>query len=127
MRPRPSLGSGLRGAVARFFLLLASACLLVVLTTVPLGLLSQGGLNRTVSLGFYVLGAFLVVIGFLGGSRGPLRSASEEGGSWRRGRRLRRASLAELNETINVAAVAIAIGLVLLVIGVTIDSRYRLF
>ena len=108
-------------------MLLGSACILVVVIAVPVGLLTSGGFNRSLSLGFYLLGSFLVVIGFVGGSRGPLRSASEGGGSWRRGRRLRRATFEEQMESISGAAVTIVIGLTLLVLGVAIDSRYRLF
>ena len=50
----------------------ATAAILVV--TVPIGLLSSAGLDRAVSLGFYGLGVLLVILGFLGGSRGPFRS-----------------------------------------------------
>jgi sulfite exporter TauE/SafE len=99
----------------------------VLATAVPVGLLTHGSLNRAVSLGFYILGAFLVVIGFAGGTRGPFRSAAEDHEPVRLGRRLRRATLEELNETMNIAAIVVVIGVVLLVIGVVVDSRYTLF
>ena len=118
--------SGLAGALVRLATLLAGTCGLILVTAVPVGLLTHGSLSRSVSLGFYLVGAFLVLIGFVGGSRGPFRSPPEDGWPLRLGRRLRRATLQELQETMNVAAVVIVIGLVLLVIGVAIDSRYSL-
>jgi len=100
----------------------------VLVTALPAGLLAHASLNRAISLGFYLVGALLVVIGFAGGSRGPYRSDPPvDGGSIRFGRRLRRATVAELNETMSVAAIVIAIGLALLVIGIAIDDRQKLF
>jgi hypothetical protein len=100
--------------------------LLILVTTLPVGLLTHASLNRAISLGFYLVGALLVVIGFAGGSRGPFRSDPGDDGAIRVGRRLRRATMEELNETMSVAAVVIGIGLVLLVIGVAIDNRHTL-
>ncbi len=117
---------GVAGAALRLLGLLAAASLLVLVMAVPIGLLTHAGLNRAVSLGFYIVGAFLVVIGFAGGSRGPFRSAHEDPARLTVGRTLRRATLDELNDAISVAAVVVAIGLVLLVIGVAIDNRYTL-
>lgn len=109
-------------------MLLGAASASVLVVTVPLGLLTSVGLDRTVSLGFYGLGALLVLLGFLGGSRGPLRSDDDHayGPSLRGARRLRRATLDEVRDSINGAAVLIVIGLVLVVVGVIIDSRYTL-
>jgi hypothetical protein len=96
---------------------------------VPLGLLTSVGVNRAVSLGFYGLGALLVVIGFLGGSRGPFRVEHDFAPETvlRRERRVRRATGGELREAMNSAAVVVGIGLVLVVVGVIVDSRYTLF
>ena len=128
LKARLSLGSGLRGAVTRLVLLLVAACALVLVATIPIGLLTSAGVDRSVSLGFYLLGAFLVMLGFLGGSRGPYRSADQESEVHRvrLGRRLRRATRDELHEAISVSAIAVVIGLVLVVIGVLVDTRYKL-
>jgi hypothetical protein len=108
--------------------LLGAASALVLVVTVPLGLLTTVGLDRAVSLGFYGLGVLLVILGFLAGSRGPLRSDDDHayGPSLRGARRLRRATLDESYEAISGAAVVIFIGLVLVALGVVIDSRYTL-
>ena len=124
--PHQAFGA-LAGAAARLLGLLAAASLLVLVMAVPIGLLTHTGLDRAVSFGFYVVGAFLVVIGVAGGSRGPFRSVREDDHTTIHvGRTLRRATLDELNEAISVGAVVVAIGLVLLAIGVAIDNRYTL-
>lgn len=109
-------------------MLLGAASASVLLVTVPVGLLTSVRLDRAVSLGFYGLGTLLVILGFLSGSRGPFRSDNDytHGSALRSERRLRRATLDELHESMNGAAVVIAIGLVLVALGVIIDSRYTL-
>jgi hypothetical protein len=96
---------------------------------VPVGLLTSVGVHRAVSLGFYAVGALLVVLGFVGGSRGPLRSDRDytHETALRVERRLRRATLDELNDSMNGAAVVVLLGLALVAVGAIIDSRYRLF
>ena len=103
-----------------------SAAILVV--TVPIALFSSVKVDRAVSLGFYGVGVILVTLGFLGGSRGPLRSSSDYSHetALRRERQLRRATVDELHDAMNNAAVVIGIGLVLVALGVIIDSRFTL-
>ncbi len=122
----PELPGGVAGGLIRFAALIAGACLLVGATAVPLGLATGTGLQRSVSLGFYLLGGFVGVLGLLAGNRGPFRRVDEDA-PLTFGRRLRRATLDELLETINLSVVMVAIGIVLLAIGVAIDDRYRLF
>jgi energy-converting hydrogenase Eha subunit E len=117
--------NGLSGAAVRLVALLAGACLLVLAASVPLGLAAGSSLDRAVSLGFYLLGAFLVVLGLLAGNRGPFRRVDEDVPT-RRERKLRRATRDEMVETINVSVLMVTIGFVLIVIGVAIDDRYRL-
>ncbi|HXE81382.1 MAG TPA: hypothetical protein VNK41_11555 [Vicinamibacterales bacterium] len=122
----PELPGGIAGGLIRFLALIAGACLLVGVTAVPLGLATGTALQRSVSLGFYILGGFVGVLGLLAGNRGPFRRVDEDA-PLSFGRRLRRATLDELLETINLSVVMVAIGIVLLAIGVAIDDRYRLF
>ncbi len=109
-------------------MLLAAASGAILLVTVPVGLFSTVALDRAVSLGFYVVGSFLVVLGFLGGSRGPFRTDHDvtAESALRAGRRLRRATRNELFDSINTAAIMIGIGIVLVALGVVIDSRFAL-
>ena len=69
-----------------------------------------------------------MILGFLGGSRGPLRSSSDysHDTALRGQRQLRRATVDELHDAMNSAAVVIGIGLVLIALGVIIDSRFTL-
>ena len=119
-------------ALRRLALLIVGCCVVTVVGSVLLGLLVGTSLDRSVSLGFYAVGCFLMVAGFFVGNRGPSRVKSEEGGGaampfpFMGGRRLRWASADEQNETINNSAVFIVLGLILVLIGVLVDSRHSL-
>ena len=120
-------------ATARRLALLVLGCsILTAGFSALFGELLGASLDRAVSLGFYGLGCFLMVSGFFVGNRGPARVKSEASG-WSMlplpgfgERRLRWASLDEQNETINNSAVFIALGLILVLIGVLVDSHHSL-
>ena len=119
-------------ALRRFTFLIALASVLTTVGSLLLGLLVGASLDRSVALGFYGLGCFLMISGFFVGNRGPARVKSESPGLSMLplpgfgGRRLRWATLEEQNETINNSAVFIALGLVLVMIGVAVDTRHSL-
>ena len=119
-------------AIRRLVVLVVACSALTVVVSVPLGLLAGATLDRAVSLGFYGLGCFLMVSGFFVGNRGPARVKSETAGSSMLpipgfgNRRLRWATLDEQNETINNSAVFIILGLILVLIGVVVDSHHSL-
>ncbi|HVD12167.1 MAG TPA: hypothetical protein VNB46_02940 [Gaiellaceae bacterium] len=119
-------------ALRRFTFLIALASVLTTVGSLLLGLLVGASLDRSVALGFYGLGCFLMISGFFVGNRGPARVKSESPGPSMLplpgfgGRRLRWATLEEQNETINNSAVFIALGLVLVMIGVAVDTRHSL-
>jgi hypothetical protein len=119
-------------ALRRLVLLVVLCSAVTVVGSVALGLLAGASLDRAISLGFYGLGCFLMVSGFFVGNRGPARVKSETAG-WTMlpipgigSRRLRWATFDEQNETINNSAVFILLGLILVVIGVLVDSRHSL-
>lgn len=97
------------------------------------GLLAGGSLNRSLVLGFYLTGCFLLICGFFVGNRGPTRVKSESAGAvvvpfvGVTSRTVRWASLSEQNETINNSAVFVCVGLILVGIGIALDSRHSLF
>jgi hypothetical protein len=119
-------------ALRRLVVLVALASAVTTVVSVLLGLLVGAELDRSVSLGFYGLGCFLMVAGFFVGNRGPTRVRSETAtpsalplpgmGS----RRMRWATAEEQSETINNSAVFIVLGLILVLIGVVVDSRHSL-
>lgn len=115
----------LRAAARRFVTLLAVTTAIILVGSIGLGLLLDSSLNRSISLGFYGVGAFFVVGAFALGNRGPYRSANEEG-TIRVGRRLRRATPEEMRESVNMTVLLVALGFVLLAAGAAIDSRYEL-
>jgi hypothetical protein len=120
-------------ALRRLILLVASASALATVASLLLGLLVGASLDRAVSIGFYGLGCFLMVSGFFVGNRGPTRVKSETAGSSMLpipgfgSRKLRWATLDEQDETINNSAVFVLVGLILVLIGVLVDSKHSLF
>ena len=113
-----------------------------VVVSLLIGLLIGSGVDRALTLGFYFVGSFLLISGFFVGNRGPVRVRSEDHGEEGvasasaapmilpipgfSGRKLRWASQGEQNETINNSAVFIVLGLILILIGVIVDSRHSL-
>ena len=83
--------------------------------------------TRAVSIGFDVVGVFLLVAGFFVGNRGPVRLKGQESATLFGQRRMRWASPREREDTLNDSAFFISMGLVMVVIGLAIDSRYPLF
>jgi hypothetical protein len=119
-------------ALRRLVVLVVLCSAVTVVGSVALGVLAGASLDRAISLGFYGLGCFLMVSGFFVGNRGPARVKSETAG-WTMlpipgigSRRLRWATLDEQNETINNSAIFIVLGVILVVIGVLVDSRHSL-
>jgi hypothetical protein len=81
--------------------------------------------QRSVSLGLDLIGAFLLVIGFFVGIRGPVRmTGGDVPGST--GRFVRWAAPDERLETINVSAILVGLGFALVLIGLALDPRYSL-
>jgi 4-amino-4-deoxy-L-arabinose transferase-like glycosyltransferase len=97
-------------------------------------LLIGGSLDRSLVLGFYLVGCFLMVAGFFSGNRGPTRVKSESPaasampfGVFSGARRLRWATLGEQDEAINTSAVFVGLGILLVLIGVLLDGRHSIF
>jgi hypothetical protein len=115
-------------ALRRFGLLVLLCAGVTLAGSLLLGLLIGGSLERALTLGFLLVGCFLMVCGFFVGNRGPARIESESPGPMIlpglnfAGRRLRWATGSEQNETIASSAVFICLGLILVAIGILIDS-----
>jgi hypothetical protein len=115
-----------RAAARRFALLLGAIAAGTTLLSYVLGLAAGSTVRRSISLGFYIVGSFLLVVGFFIGNRGPARSKGEEHGGFFGPRRVRWASPDERATTLNESAVFITIGFVLIVIGLLVDDRASL-
>jgi hypothetical protein len=119
-------------ALRRLVLLVVGCSIATAAISALFGALIGASLDRAIALGFYGLGCFLMVSGFFIGNRGPARMKSEAAG-WTMlplpglgERRLRWATREEQNETINNSAVFILLGVILVVIGVLVDSQHSL-
>jgi len=120
-------------ALRRFFLLVLGAAALTAGVSLVFGVLAGSALDRAVSLGFYLGGCFLLLAGFFVGNRGPARVKTDSSGEWGwpffggGTRKLRWATLSEQMDTINSSAVFVTIGLVLVLLGLAVDTRHSIF
>ncbi len=116
-------------ALRRFGVLLVGTAAVSGGFALLVGLAVGAGASRSVSLAWYLVGAAVAVGGFLIGNRGPARLSGGQG--WSpisfQGRMLRWATADEQEESINISAVLVALGFVLIVLGVVVDTRYKLF
>ncbi len=116
----------LLAAARRFVLLLVLVGGGAVVVGLAFGFLFGSSANRSISLGLYFTGAFLLVGGFLLGNRGPMRRVGEGMGMMSFGRTLRRASPDEMRESVNMTVLLVTLGFILLMLAVAVDSRYEL-
>ncbi len=116
----------LLAAARRLLTLLAGIAAVTALASLVIGLAAGAGISRSVSLGFYLVGSFLLVAGFFIGNRGPARLHGEEHAGLLGPRRLRWASPEERVGTINDSAIFVSVGFALLVVGLLVDDRVRL-
>jgi hypothetical protein len=124
--PAQSRGSLLAAGARRFALLLVGIAVLTAVGAMLLGLAAGVSATRAVSLGFYLVGSFLLVAGFFVGNRGPARLKAESDELPTGLRRVRWASRDERVETLNESAIFVTIGFVLIVIGLVVDTRIQL-
>jgi hypothetical protein len=114
-------------AAARFGKLFLAAVGLTVALSALFGLLLGVSIDRALSVGFYLVGSFLMLMGFFVGNRGPARLKSGTDATPFTGTRaLRWATAHEREETLNFSALFVVLGLTLIMIGVATDSRHRL-
>ncbi len=120
----------LLAALRRFVFLLGGAAAGTAVVSLALGLLLGSSVARSVSIGFYLVGSFLLIAGFFVGNRGPVRVKGDPGVGvfgFFRNRRLRWASGQEQLESISLSVVFVVLGFSLIVLGVVTDTRYSLF
>jgi hypothetical protein len=119
----------LLAAARRFVLLLAGVAAGTAVVSLGLGLLLGSTVSRSVSVGFYIVGSFLLISGFFVGNRGPVRVKGDPGVAlfgFFRNRRLRWATGQEQLESLSLSVVFVALGVALIVLGVVTDTRYTL-
>jgi hypothetical protein len=122
----------LAGALRRFAGLLLILAAVTVACSLALGLAVGSGVARSLSVGFYLMGSFLLVSGFFVGNRGPVRPHGDDPGipifgPLMRHRMLRWATPEEREESLSLSVVFVALGVVLILVGVVADTRYNLY
>ena len=125
-----SLGAMLRDAAKRFILLLVGTAVGTAALALLVGLALGSSVSRSVSVGFYIAGSFLLIFGFFVGNRGPVRVDGDPGFGMLgvfRNRQLRWATGSEQFESLSLSVVFVALGLVLIILGTVADTRYKLF
>ena len=116
-------------ALRRLALLIVGVGVGTLVVSVLLGLLFGASLPRSIALGYYLVGSFLLLAGFFFGNRGPVRPRGDAdvGGGILRGRRVRWATRDEQTEAINYSALYVVVGLVLIFLGLASDNKHTLF
>jgi hypothetical protein len=117
----------LLGGLRRFALLLGGAACITALGSLAIGALGGAGVARSLSLGFYVVGSFLLVAGFFLGNRGPARLRGDGAVPLLGSRYARWATREEAEQALSDSAVFVAVGLGLILLGIVADPRMSLF
>jgi hypothetical protein len=114
-------------AFRRFLGLLLLASGITLAGALVFGLALGADPWRAVSVAFYVVGSFMLIAGFFVGNRGPVRLRGDGGTPLLFGSRfVRWATPEEREESINLSAVFVTLGFVLILVGVVADTRYEL-
>jgi hypothetical protein len=113
-------------ALRRLLVLVVLAAALTAAGSLLVGLLIGSSPGRSIAIGFYLVGCFWLITGFFVGNRGPVRLKSDLGAPLFGSRFVRWASPEEREEAINMSAVYVLLGFVLILFGFAADTRYSL-
>ena len=116
----------LRAGLRRLALLLAAIVAGTAVASLAAGAITGAPLARALSVGFYAIGSFALVGSFFIGNRGPARGRGSAATTLPGHRKLRWARPEEQAEAITTSALFVTVGLVLVVIGLAIDSRFQI-
>ena len=119
----------LLGALRRFAILFGGIGGLTVVLSLAFGALAKAPLSRSIAVGLYLVGSVILIFGFFVGTRGPLRHdhGDDESAYTLIPRGVRKATLEERKEAINISVLFVVLGLGLIILGVVSDSTHKLF
>ena len=116
----------MRAGLRRFAVLYLSIAAVTAAVALVIGTAFGASADRSITIGLYLVGAFLLMAGFFTGNRGPVRPRS--GAVPIIGPRfVRWATPEEREESINSSALYVFLGFALIVLGIVADTRYSLF
>src|ERR687883_410884 len=113
-------------AARRFAILLGAVAGGTAVVALAVGLAFGAGVGRSLSVGWYIVGSLLLLSGFFVGNRGPTRPQGEGWFAFSLRRWTRWATPDEQRESISLSAVLVALGFVIIALGVIADTRYSL-
>jgi hypothetical protein len=116
----------LGAALRRFSVLFTAIACGTAALALAIGLAAGAGVLRSISVGWYLVGAALLIGGFFVGNRGPTRPQGEGWATFSLRRWVRWATAEEQHESISLSAILVVLGLVLIVLGAVADTRYGL-
>jgi hypothetical protein len=127
----------LAAGVRRFALIIGALASATFVLALAFAALTGGSTSRAASIAFDLVGVFFLVAGFFVGNRGPVRmkdprkddpmGALDASAPVFGQRRVRWATPGEREAALSDSAVFVAVGLAMIVIGIAIDGRYRVF
>jgi hypothetical protein len=118
----------LLGALRRFAVMFGGIGALTVVLALAFGAIAGAPLSRSIAIGLYLVGSVILIFGFFVGNRGPLRHDNDDDRGYNLiPRGVRRATLEERKEAINISVLFVVMGLGLIVLGVLSDSSHKLF
>ena len=91
-----------------------------------IGVVVGSSVDRSLVLGFYLMGCFLMVAGFFLGNRGPARPQGEGWSAFSLQRWVRWATPEEQRESLSLSALLVILGFVLILLGAVADTRHAL-
>jgi hypothetical protein len=126
-----------RGAARRIVVFFGSAIVVIAAVSAAIGLAFGSSAARSAATGLYLVGCFLVVLGVFAGVRGPLRPSGEPGeegdaigsllgvGIFSKG--VRTATSEERADAHSTAWLFLALGMAMILVGIAVDPRTKLF
>lgn len=127
----------MRAAARRIVLLFGSAIVVIAALAGAIGLALGSSAARSAATGLYLVGCFLLVLGVFAGVRGPLRPSGEPGedgdavgsllgiGIFSKG--VRTATSDERADAHSTAWLFLAMGMAMIIVGIAVDPRTKLF
>jgi hypothetical protein len=110
------------GGMRRFFGIFGMLAAVTAVGSLFAAIILHADVSRSLAIGYYLVGAGLLIGGFFVGNRGPVRAKRNQPIPMFGSRFVRWATAEELDEAINTSAVYVSLGFALILIGVLADT-----